>query len=454
MDTRATARALKTELEVLVQTSEAEGRLMTDDEKTLYDTKFAELEATLEQIKRQDLLAEMNTSFEEPATATIGARAAQPPTEEADADVEVRMGKDRQNERGFDNIGEQLGAIAHAAHPESRNGSIDKRLFFLQERGGNPEGEKRASGASEGVASAGGFLVQSDFSETILSHVYDTGQISSRVTRTPIGPISNGLTMNTVDESSRVNGSRYGGGQAYWTAEGAALTGSKPTFQQQQLRLNKLTALFYATEELLSDQTALASLVQRIMPEEIGFKVEDAIVNGTGAGQPAGFTNSAALVTQAKTSGQTADTITAANVQNMWSRMPGRNRANAVWLINQDAEPSLAAATVGDTPVYLPPLGLTDTPYSRLFNRPVLPVEYCATLGDVNDIMLVDLSQYQMIDKGGVRSDSSIHVRFLYDESTFRWLYRCDGQSMWSSAITPFKGSSTTSPFITLAARA
>ena len=115
MDTRATARALKTELEVLVQTSEAEGRLMTDDEKTLYDTKFAELEATLEQIKRQDLLAEMNTSFEEPATATIGARAAQPPTEEADADVEVRMGKDRQNERGFDNIGEQLGAIAPAA---------------------------------------------------------------------------------------------------------------------------------------------------------------------------------------------------------------------------------------------------------------------------------------------------------------------------------------------------
>ena len=48
---------------------------------------------------------------------------------------------------------------------------------------------------------------------------------------------------------------------------------------------------------------------------------------------------------------------------------------------------------------------------------------------------------------------SSIHVRFLYDENVFRFIYRCDGQPIWNKALTPYKGSSTVSPYVTLAKR-
>jgi HK97 family phage major capsid protein len=65
----------------------------------------------------------------------------------------------------------------------------------------------------------------------------------------------------------------------------------------------------------------------------------------------------------------------------------------------------------------------------------------------------VDLSQYLFVDKGGIQSASSIHIKFDYAETAFRWIYRADGQPTWQSALTPFKGSNTVSPYIALNTR-
>ena len=69
------------------------------------------------------------------------------------------------------------------------------------------------------------------------------------------------------------------------------------------------------------------------------------------------------------------------------------------------------------------------------------------------DIALVDLKRYRLIRKGGVEQASSIHVRFTQGEHTLRAFYRVDGQPMPRSAVTPFKGTNTVSPFIGLATR-
>ena len=103
----------------------------------------------------------------------------------------------------------------------------------------------------------------------------------------------------------------------------------------------------------------------------------------------------------------------------------------------------------------MPPGGLSSQPYGTLFGRPVIPIEQCQTLGDKGDIILADMSQYILADKGGVQSASSIHVRFVNDESVFRFVYRVAGQPIWHSALTPFTGAANTlSPFVTLNARA
>jgi len=139
----------------------------------------------------------------------------------------------------------------------------------------------------------------------------------------------------------------------------------------------------------------------------------------------------------------------------MW----GRSRANAIWITNQDCEAQLnkltiATGTYSGATVYMPPSGVAGAPYSTLMGRPVMVMEHAATLGDLGDLILADFSQYLLIDKGGINAAQSIHVRFLYDESVFRFIYRVDGQPIWKKALTPYKGSNTVSPFVVLQARA
>ena len=86
----------------------------------------------------------------------------------------------------------------------------------------------------------------------------------------------------------------------------------------------------------------------------------------------------------------------------------------------------------------------------RIHGRPAIEVEYAEALGTVGDIVLADLSKYQAIQKGGVETATSIHVKFLTDETAFRFVYRVDGAPMLSSPITPHKGSNTQAPFVTL----
>jgi hypothetical protein len=53
--------------------------------------------------------------------------------------------------------------------------------------------------------------------------------------------------------------------------------------------------------------------------------------------------------------------------------------------------------------------------------------------------MLIDWSQYVSITKGSIQSAMSIHLKFDYDETVFRWIFRMDGQGAWSAPLTPYK---------------
>lgn len=345
----------------------------------------------------------------------------------------------------FRSFGEQMQAVMRASQP---GGAVDPRLLT-----------RAVSGMSEGQPSDGGFLVQTDFATELLKRAYETGQVANRCRRIGISANANGLKIPAIDETSRADGSRWGGVRAYWTAEAGDKTNATPSFRQLELNLKKLTGLAYATDELLADANALEAVLMQAFSEELGFKLDDAIINGDGAGKPLGVLASPALVTVAKEAGQPADSLQPENIIKMWSRMYARSRLNAVWFINQDIEPQLFTLAIqvgtGGGTVYMPPGGLSGQPYGTLFGRSVIPIEQCATLGDLGDVLLADMSQYILIDKGGIQSASSIHVRFVNDESVFRFVYRVDGLPIWQSALTPFKGSSNTqSPFVTLAARA
>ena len=351
----------------------------------------------------------------------------------------------KKNERTFDTFGQQLQSVFSAAMATRSGNPIDTRLV------------RAPTGASEVDPTGGGFLVQADFMEAIFMLAHDMGEILGRVNKVPISGNSNGLKINAVDESSRTTGSRWGGVQSYWVGEGTTVAATKPKFRRVEFDLKKLFSLAYMTDELLQDSTALTAILGQAFAEEIMFMVEDAIFEGTGAGQPLGVLNSSALVSVAKQNGQASATVLKENIDGMWARLWNRSRKDAVWLINQDVLPQLFALNqvvgTGGAPVYLPPGGYSAAPYATLLGRPIIETEYNAAMGAPGDILLADLSQYTLIDKGGVNAATSMHIAFLTDEMVFRVTYRVDGKPMWTDPITPFKGSNTRSPFVALAQR-
>jgi HK97 family phage major capsid protein len=346
----------------------------------------------------------------------------------------------------WSHFGEFLFAVRKAAVPDGP--VVDKRLLI----------SNAASGASEGVLSDGGFLVEKETTNELLKDTYETSVLAPMCKKYPISANKNGIKINMIDESSRADGSRQGGVLAYWEGEADALTASKPKFGQLELNLKKLTGLYYATDELLDDTVALQAAVTDFFSEEFSFKLDDAILRGTGVGMPLGIHNSPALITVSKTANQTADTISFNNVNDMWARCRARNRIRAAWFINQEIEPQLpkmvvSTGTYTGIAVYMPPTGIAGQMYGTLFGRPVIPIEQASAIGDVGDIMLADMGEYLLIDKGGIQGASSIHVRFLYDESVFRFIYRVDGKPKRNKPLTPYKGANTLSPFIVLEAR-
>ncbi len=346
----------------------------------------------------------------------------------------------------FGSITDQLLAVRQAGTP---GGQVDSRLYDI----------RAATGLGETVPSEGAFLLQEDFSSALLKSVFETGILAPKCMRFTISNPSNSIKIAGYDETSRVGGSRFGGVTSYWLQEAGEKLKSKPKFRQIELNLHKLIGLCYASDEIVADVKILEAVIRQAFVSEFGFRIDDAIIRGTGAGEPLGLLNAASLVTVAKETGQAADTVMAENVLKMYSHIIGTKK-NYTWLINQNVEPQLYSLHLdvgtGGIPVFMPANGLSGLPYDTLFGIPILAIEQASSIGDAGDIILADFPNgYVLGEKGGIKSDVSIHILFEYDESAYRFVLRIDGQPALGAAITPYKGAAGEKKghFITLEAR-
>ena len=415
-----------TNAKALITTSETEKRAMKEDEATKYDGFIVEAGTLKTQIKAMELAHELE---EEDARA---------------ADGVVSKNKAFASAKGpkYRGIGEFLTCVRNV---ETKH-VVDPRLI---------DDEKRATGINESVPSDGGFLVPMEYSKELLKDSYDASFVAKKTKKSPVK--GNGMTYKRIDQTSRVEGSRHGGMQIYWLNEGGTVTPTRPKFREMELKLKKIIGMYYASDEILEDAIALEADINEIFIDEFAFKIDDAVINGSGSGMPLGIMKSPCLIEVAKESGQAATTLLYENLVKMWSRMWAPSRRNAVWYINQDVEPQLLtmslAVGVGGAPVYMAASGASGTPYATLFGRPIIPIEQCQTLGTKGDVIFADPTKYKMIDKNSLNKSTSIHVQFTTDETAFRFTYRADGTPTWNSALTPAHGTNTLSPFVTLADR-
>jgi HK97 family phage major capsid protein len=307
----------------------------------------------------------------------------------------------------------------------------------------------------------GGFAVPTPVLNVILEAQKTGGEILSRVTERPV-TVGNAVKETLVKEEARTNGSRNGGLRAYWVAQEGSITESQAKLRELELNVKKVAAAIPVTEEQIEDGPQLISFLKEQVPEELKFVKELAIWDGTGAGSPLGFMRSGALITQAiegtQTIANTSEFIWK-NAAKMMTRMSPSAFLRAAFFINPALWADIVTATAGAaangaTTLYTPPGRLESMPFGGIYGRPIVPVEYASAVGTVGDFVLADLSDYLFAQKGGLRFAQSMHVEFLKDKQTLRFIERVDGQPRTRVPMTPLNGSVTVSPYVALAARA
>lgn len=398
---------------------------LPEAEKDKFDVLMTEIEELNDMIEREEkVLAVTNEGLEHPANNFAVAEVMHKPV--------------------YANIGEQmLDVMAMTTQNSDASKAADRFQKVVN----------AASGTSTGIDKEGGFLIETDKSSNIIETAIETGVFSSRCSRQPVSGNADSFSYFAAEDRDRSDG-KINGVQVYRKGEATTMAhGGAAQLDERELKLEDMYGLVYTTNRMLKDAPAMAAYTKRVLKKQLSFKLDQEIWEGSGAGQCLGVMASDVLVTVAKETSQTADTINAKNLLKMFARFYG-DLGRAAWFVNRDTLPQYPQMTMGDQPIFIPGGSFANAPYGVIFGVPIVPVEFCETLGDNGDIVLADFSEYLLIEKGGVEEQSSIHVKFLTDETAFRFIMRNNGQPLHDAAITPLNGTNTLSPFVTLAARA
>jgi HK97 family phage major capsid protein len=439
--------------------ADAEKRDLTADEQKELDAcmeEFDQVEASVKRRERIVAQAGRLTTPEPRRTQPDPVAGAEPATRPSNAAEPVQPRDGLRNTRlstleerqrwGFRNMGDFAIAVRGAVVNPS---NIDARLTNAA----------AATYGSEGVGADGGFAVPPEWRAEIMKQVdAEDGLLTS----TDVQTISSNSITYPVDESPAWASS--GGIRAYWDGEASTINQSKPALKDLTVKTHRLTALVPITEELQQDAAAMSGYITGKAGEVIAFKLNDAIVNGTGSGQPLGIMNAPCKVTVTKETSQTTGTVHGRNVLKMMARMPASSFKRSVWLVNQDVLPQLGGLAMDVTKadgtaagagiLYMQPQGLANqSAFGSILGRPVIVTEACQTVGTEGDIILADMSKYLSVVKGGLKTDYSIHLWFDQAINAFRFILRMNGQPWLSAAIARKNGSNTLSHFITLQTR-
>ena len=330
--------------------------------------------------------------------------------------------------------------------------------------------QKLYNALSERIPAEGGFLVPEVLRSEILMVALEQAVVRPRARVIPMDSLRVPLPM--IDDTSH-SANVYGGVTAYWTAEGATLTASAPSFGRLELEARKLTAYTTIPNELVQDAvTSLDTWFNMFFPRAMAWFEDVAFISGTGVGEPQGIINAPGAI---KLNSGTQNVISFLDVATMYSRMWPASLNSAVWLCSPDALLQLLqmaltpiSATSNPQPV-APPGFLTsgqalDFPGGgngdgisyRLMGRPLIVSEKMPSYTSGNTtqsgaLTFVDLDYYLLGDRQAMQIATSEEYLFASDLVAYRVIERLDGRFWIQSPITPSNGSANTlSPLVLL----
>jgi len=434
-DLQAKKTKLVEDMRAITDKADAEGRDLADEEQKSFEAMKKQLQAANNAIGREaELLAE------EAALNSAAGERQQPA-----GTILVHENAEDDPKRGFASFGH----FAQAVRQRPGFQGVGYAMAGELHTGKGPQAAAPTTFGSEGQGADGGFAVPPDFATEIFTH--SLGEDS-------LLPLTDGTTVSgnsMVFPKDETTPWGTDGIRAFWQQEAVAANQTKPKVSNTTLRLYKLMALVPLTDELLDDTSALSSYLPKKVGDSIRWKTNEAILFGSGSGQPLGAFNGNAVVTVAKESGQATLTLQALNIAKMIARLPAGSYGRATWLINNDVIPALYTLTLGNYPIYMPiSAGVQTTPYGTLSGRPIMVSQHAKSFTNQGDVLLLDPQYVRSIQKAaGLQTATSMHIYFDADATAFRTTFRVDAQPKIVNPIAPFNGSNNLSPFVQLGAR-
>lgn len=291
----------------------------------------------------------------------------------------------------------------------------------------------------EGTPSSGGFSVPEPLAAQWLDDSIESEIIRPRATVWPMTSASRKVPgWDASDQSTTL----FGGFAMQFLAEEGE--GDKQTGKLRAIQLEaKKGAIFVdISNELREDGQGFEAQLDRAMRLSIGFGMDEAFINGTGAGMPLGIRSDPAKVSVTKETGQQANTIIYENLAKMFSRMYPAGRQRALWLANDDTIPQLLTLSIaiGTGGSHIPVMTESGGQF-KILGRPVLFTSHMPTIGDADDIMFADLSQYAIGIRRELKLEKSIIPGWTKDLMSYRAILRFDGQGTWNAPMTTKNGS-------------
>lgn len=329
---------------------------------------------------------------------------------------------------GFENAGEFLNSV----YKNQNNISADKRLIHIEQTAGTHN------------TISDGLMIPAEFAQGLLIN-------QSGITEDWISNLVIEQTSSNAKTFKRSSANTLGGSvglTASYEQENTQMTSTKEVFETATLQVHKLYAYSEVTEEDLEDIAWLQGHLQVQAPKVMRKKFAEKVIDGTGTGLPLGMfnTNNANKISVTR---NTSGTVKAEDIAAMYARFIVEPNDGAFWLINRDVLAKLPLMTVGDE-------AITWEPYFRngmvgmMNGLPVYQSELCSALNTAGDVRLINPQGYRVLEKtGGSKFASSIHVKFDYDRTAFRWTHRISGMPWCNDVYTPTNGS-TLSPFVEL----
>lgn len=420
--------------------AKAEDRELTDEESGQIESFLSEandlkpqMEAAETSADREQRLATALTDLDKPQ-----GRRTEPDSLEVDDLGSIQVGKDRREDDltcGFRTYTDFCQTIRQKDTPGSPFAG-DERLDFMS----------AAYGQQEATGEDGGFLTPPWYSNRLLERAQKKLGIVEKCDKIVLK--GNMIVVNgTVDHDRSGTTYRYGGVIAYWVDEAGQITRSSLKFRKVELRLVKLAALSFCTDEERED--AVINFGDRLLMKHgdaIGDELVEAIMFGNGVGKPLGaFAGDACQAV----SRNTASRVKFEDFPNMEMALWSNSDGNAEYYFNpecwSDIRTMKLSGGTGNDPASI--LDVRDqTIDGRRYNR----TDHCAAIGSAGDVGLADFSQYLLAMKGTVQTALSIHLRFDYMETAYRSSFRVMGKPAWDRVLTPRKGSQKVSPFVKL----